>query len=131
MPFHYKNITLSKVDNVWCEKKAKEKGILKKRALKTIQQPQSSSTTTQSPKEGVSPLHIFFAIFPIAAAATIVAVKPELQEQVKANWNTNGGKQNDVQETLIPQQAAVSAGSDVENVSWREESLAFKRKQQS
>ena len=118
MPFHSKNITLSKVDNVWCEKKAKRKG----NSQETSTQDHSRNRNrlvlrSQSPKEGVSPLHIFFAIFPIAAAATIVAVKPELQEQVKANWNTNGGKQHDVQETLISQQTAASAGSDVENVS--------------
>lgn len=101
------------------KRKQKEKGILKKRAgaTKSTQQP-LSSTTTKSPKEGVSPLHIFFAIFPIAAAATIVALKPELQEQVKANWNmANDGKQDGVQETHVSQQTAASAGSDVENVS--------------
>jgi hypothetical protein len=106
------------------KRKQKEKGILKKRRAGTSHQntPLSqSNTTTQSPKEGVSPLHFFFAIFPIAAAATLVAVKPELKEQVKANWNMNdeGCKKDDVQEKHMPHQEAASAGSDAENASRR------------
>jgi hypothetical protein len=103
------------------KRKQKENGILKKRRAGTSQNTplSQSNTTTQSPKEGASPLHFFFAIFPIAAAATLVAVKPELQEQVKANWNMNdeGGKKNGVQEKHMSHQEAASAGSDVENAS--------------
>ncbi len=83
------------------KRKQKENGILKKRRAGTSQNTplSQSNTTTQSPKEGASPLHFFFAIM-----------------------NDEGGKKNGVQEKHMSHQEAASAGSDVENASRRKDS---------
>lgn len=76
-------------------RKLKEKGIIKKRRGISVTNPIPLNTEQQQlrqpPAQGVSPWNIFFALFPLAAAATVVATKPELQEQVKANWGAKNG----------------------------------------
>jgi hypothetical protein len=73
------------------KRKFKETGILKKRgasAAKASQSKEAMGVAQQAPKrkDTPPPAVLILVIFPLFATGILVAFRPDLQEEIKANW---------------------------------------------
>lgn len=73
------------------KRKLKKEGILKKRgasAAKASHSKEATGVAQQAPKKQGTPppAVLILVIFPLLATGILVAFRPDLQEEIKANW---------------------------------------------
>ena len=76
------------------KRKLEKRGVIKKRGMGSVKAFETEAKTeSEKPKKGIAhPASLILGVFPILATATLVAFRPDLQEELKERWGMVKGE---------------------------------------